>query len=112
MSQLALQAQVRTESIVSPESAPASHPPSHARPAAQAYPPPPPQISASHSLLSLSHSLKLLHLFNDTHTPTAARERIAAELAAEVGRAEGEVKDLVKAAGRRSQGVEREEVAA
>ncbi|KAM0748485.1 hypothetical protein T439DRAFT_65351 [Meredithblackwellia eburnea MCA 4105] len=42
-------------------------------------------IRATHSLLSLSHTLKLLHLFNDTGTPARAREIRMRELVESIG---------------------------
>lgn len=56
------------------------------------------QIRAAHSLLSLSHTLKLLHLFADTATPTITRERLAAELEKDIEAAKAKV-DLLVAGG-------------
>ena len=53
------------------------------------------QIRSAHSLLSLSHTLKLLHLFADTATPTATRERLAAQLEKDIEAAKAKVEDLV-----------------
>jgi hypothetical protein len=53
------------------------------------------QIRAAHSLLSLSHTLKLLHLFADTATPTLAREQRAAQLEKEIAQAKERVESLV-----------------
>lgn len=42
------------------------------------------QIRASHSLLSLSHTLKLLHLFADSATPASVLERLSSSLASDI----------------------------
>lgn len=44
----------------------------------------PSQIRASHSLLSLSHTLKLLHLFADSATPASVLERLSSSLASDI----------------------------
>lgn len=82
------QAQVRTESMVSP------------LPCVLFFPLTPLlliQIRAAHSLLALSHTLKLLHFFADTATPAAAREARATTLEEEIAQAKKLVKELAGA---------------
>lgn len=87
VTQDAFQAEVRTESMVRrPRPRSANSACSRSSPA---------QIRAAHSLLSLSHTLKLLHLFADTATPAAAREARSATLDEEIARAKKAVGDLV-----------------
>lgn len=54
------------------------------------------QIRAAHSLLSLSHSLKLLHLFADTATTSAVREGVSSRLEKEIEEAKEVLKGIVE----------------
>ncbi|KAL8283299.1 hypothetical protein RQP46_005709 [Phenoliferia psychrophenolica] len=53
-------------------------------------------IRAAHSLLSLAHTLKLLHLFADTATPAAAMDARAKVLDEEIRRAKEAVEGMVR----------------
>ncbi|KAI5481352.1 hypothetical protein MNV49_004974 [Pseudohyphozyma bogoriensis] len=53
-------------------------------------------IRSTHTLLSLVHTLKLLHLFSDTATPTLATEKRAKELEKEIEVAKARVRALVQ----------------
>ncbi|KAM0789750.1 hypothetical protein ACM66B_006605 [Microbotryomycetes sp. NB124-2] len=52
-------------------------------------------IRSAQSLISLSHTLKLLHLFADTATPAATRERLAQQLEIDIDSAKARVHDIV-----------------
>ncbi|KAK4051592.1 hypothetical protein OIV83_002732 [Microbotryomycetes sp. JL201] len=52
-------------------------------------------IRAAHSLISLSHTLKLLHLFSDTATAEETRERLAKQLDTDIETAKAQVRSLV-----------------
>ncbi|KAK4056412.1 hypothetical protein OIO90_002555 [Microbotryomycetes sp. JL221] len=52
-------------------------------------------IRAAHSLISLSHTLKLLHLFADTKTPLEARQRLAQQYDTDIEAAKTRIRNLV-----------------
>lgn len=54
------------------------------------------QIRAAHSLLSLSHSLKLLHLFADTATTTTVRDVASKKLEEEIAEARETIRRIVE----------------